>query len=447
MTDILAHISEKLLSYQQANPTVKRWVVAYSGGVDSTVLLHTIHQVNQQLSKPCAVVAVHINHQLSPSSSAWQYHCEQFSQTLNIDFYTQSVEVKNTGQGVEAAARYARYAIFESFLEEGDCLLLGQHQQDQAETLLLRLLRGAGVRGLSAMSSQRRLGDHDLLRPLLSVDKKVLVDYANENQLSWVEDESNIQDTYDRNFLRQHIFPRLQERWATVNQQLSDTTLRMQQADALLTEVAQDDFKTLYKREERWGTSIDFSKIATLSVARRNNVLRYWCEQYDFPVLEESHLEQIQQQFFVGSALLSSACVSWKGCELRQFNGRLYMMASLPIFSDSKKVMQWAVDTSLSMGAPGELEIKENREEGLLLPKLNYEVRWRQGGERCTPVGRQHSQTVKKLLQEYGLEAWLRDRIPLLYCDNELAAVGDLWVNKGFSPKAGQHAIRFSWKL
>lgn len=441
---ILAHLTEKL---SQIPSEVSRWVVAYSGGVDSTVLLHSLVTCNQQAQKPRPIIALHINHQLSPDADQWQQHTQASAAALGVEYYAQSVTVASSGKGLEAAARDLRYDFFESFLQAGDALLLGHHQQDQTETLLLRLFRGAGVRGLTAMPESRPVGSGVLIRPFLSLPKSTILDYAKTHQLSWVEDESNGDDYYARNFLRNRVLPSLRERWSAVDEQLTKTAGRMQEAQTLLDEVAEADMQQADLRAERTGFSVSYIAISQLSPARRNNCLRYWCGQQGFPVPDADQLTEIADQFFGRSSLLSSACVSWATVELRQFSGRLYLLPTLPQFFDAQTVVEWDGCSSISLGEAGSLNVCAEAERGIKLPLGTYQIRWRQGGERCTPAQRQHSQTVKKLLQEYALETWLRDRVPLIYSGDELVAVGDLWVNKGVDVTDDQPFVGIYWAL
>jgi tRNA(Ile)-lysidine synthase len=440
---ILAHITEKL---SQSAKSIKRWVVAYSGGIDSTVLLHAVVALNKQSSQPLPIVALHINHQLSSDADQWHQHCQQSAVGLGVEYVMQSVRIQSSGKGTEAAARDARYTVFNDFLQVGDGLLLGHHLQDQAETLLLRLFRGAGVRGLMAMPASRDIARGVLLRPLLAVAKADIQSYAQEHQLQWVEDESNAEDDYDRNFLRNRIFPSLRSRWSALDMQLFKTTQRMQESSALLTEVAAEDLLALDQQKARTGFSVDFKKLSRLSIARKNNLLRHWCECLAYPVPDADQLAQIEQQFFSRTAVLSSACVSWAEVELRQFAGRLYLLKALPRFDTQQAVVEWDGKTSLSLEEAGNLHVIAEGESGLLLTSQPYQIRWRQGGERCTPIHRQHSQTVKKLLQEFGLETWLRDRVPLIYSGEELVAVGDLWANKGYEADDSDGAVFMHWQ-
>jgi len=452
LNNILDHISKKLVEYQQDALTkdtpVNRWVVAYSGGVDSTVLLHTVVEANKLSPHPLPIVALHVNHQLSDDSDAWHYHCQSVATSLSVCFAAQTVDVVEKGKGIEMAARNARYRVFEDYLLEGDRLLQGHHQSDQAETVLLRLLRGAGVRGLSAIPEYRSLNKASLCRPLLMIPQVVITSYAIEQQLQWVEDESNNNSKYDRNFLRNEVIPLIKKRWSMLDSQLYKLTERMKQTEDLLCELAEQDMQQLDMKTARTGFSLSFKALSMLSYNRRNNLLRYWCDLCECSLPESDHLEQIDHQFFSRSALLSSACVTWSSVEFRYFSGRVYLMKKLPVFKNEDNAYPWDTMANLSLGSAGYLAIDPaSTEEGktLDLAAGDYQIRWRKGGERCTPVDRQHSQTVKKLLQEYNLEVWLRDRVPLIYKGDDLVAVGDLWINQGYEVASGSKAIRLSW--
>lgn len=460
---ILAHISQGLLQHVSQRdaqrvslPSITRWVVAYSGGVDSTVLLHAlVAAVKQSLLpfSPSSIVAVHINHQLSPQANQWQQHCQQVTARLGVEFYTEQVVVNSSGKGIEAAARDARYEVFERFLQPNDCLLLGHHQADQVETVLLRLLRGAGVKGLSAMPVSRVIGQATLLRPLLFIGQNAIVDYAQQQQLAWVDDESNQCDVYDRNFLRNQVLPLLAQRWPTMPQQLTKMAATMKQTDELLSDIAEEDLRAVDYQQARTGYCVNFSTFNHFSLARKNNLLRYWCEKVGYALPDVDQLAEIETQFFSRSALLSSACVSWGQYELRQFAGRLYLMESLPAFTPPEMI-EWDGVSEVDLQGAGCLSVVNNNVDHyqsdvssncIAIEQKPYHIRWRKGGERCTPSNRQHSQTVKKLLQEYALETWLRDRVPLIYDGDELVAVGDLWVNKGFDVEEDKPVACIKW--
>jgi len=423
--------------------------IGFSGGLDSTVLLHALCK----LQLPVAIRALHVNHQISPHANAWQMQCEAFCQSLNVTFVVEKVIVKNSGRGIEDAARTARYAVFQNYLSANDVLLTAHHADDQAETLLLRLMRGTGPRGLAAMAKTRALGDGILHRPLLHFSRAELEIYAHLHQLTWVEDESNSDTHYDRNFLRAQIMPLLQARWPQFKQKWQQTTELCAGNEALLVEIATQDLTAVQLREERLGSSISLMEFSSLSKVRQQNMLRYWLRIRGFTVPEQQHWQQLYQQ--LGNARADSEMdVSWGNVSLRSYQQRLY---ALPLdFFAQRPLLQ---TTTFSLH-----ESKENI--SLLWGYLQFDlvgadaglhriknltttlcVAYRHGGERCKPAGRHHSQTLKRLLQEYGVEPWLRDKIPLVYCGDELIAVGDLWVCAEFAAVPDEVGIKLTWQL
>ncbi len=430
-----------------------RLVVAFSGGLDSTVLLHLIAKANQTLASSREITALHINHQLSGYADAWEEHCQNIAEDLGVEFISETVEVQTDGKGVEAAARDARYRVFEQYVKQDDILLVAHHSNDQAETFMLRLMRGAGVLGLAAMREERCLNDKPdsgvLWRPLLNFSKEDLEAYAKEYDLSWVEDDSNSSLDFDRNFLRHEPIPALLSRWPQALKQFSTASSHLSEAQHLLDDLAIIDLQNIDERDERYGYSADYKLCAALTNPRIKNLLRYWCEQKGFATPSGDQLLQVESQFFSTSAQLSSAVVSWGNCECRQFNGRFYIMPSLKKFTAPDTDVLFSENNSLiiaDLGIAGRLVVN-----ACLLPNSisiqNLSIRWRKGGERCTPMGRAHSQTVKKLLQEYQLETWLRDRVPLIYYKDDLVAVGDLWVCKNEDALTEITPDTFSWQL
>ena len=220
--------------------------IGISGGIDSIVLLHWAIKNRSQLgNNGIELRAVHVNHQISSNSQKWQQHVEMVCAKWDVSLSVQSVTVDIIGQGLEQAARTARYKVFDQLLGEGDVLALAHHQEDQAETFLLRLLRGAGIHGLGAIPDNRPLGSANLWRPLLTIPKQLIIDYAKCNKLAWVEDESNRDIQYDRNFLRQKLLPLLRERWPQASKKIAQASEHAREAQALLDEYAAHDLKNL----------------------------------------------------------------------------------------------------------------------------------------------------------------------------------------------------------
>lgn len=449
VNSVMAFSPAALAAVLPKDDTIKRLWVGLSGGLDSMVLLHAL----AALRLPVPVLALHVNHQLSPHAAAWQTHCAEWCQVWHIPFFAAAVQVESRGRGLEDAARVARYQVYEEYVEENDLLLTAHHADDQLETVLLRLLRGAGPRGLAAMSRRRRLGKGEIFRPLLDFSRAELEAYARAHQLRWVEDESNLDVHYARNFLRHEIIPRLQQRWPRLQQRVQTTADLCADSEALVEVLAAEDLTRVDVRHERAGQSLDLTMLEQWSDARRHNLLRYWLRTQQFEMPERVHLAQFEQQLIAGRED-SVAAVTWGSLVLRRYRGRLYVepycaVENCALANQPFTLGPHSSEVVLSSGDRLLFEYRAQAlERGHLRAGLqNLSIRGRVGGERCQPEGRSHSQALKKLLQEYRLEPWWRDRLPLVYAGEQLVAVGDLWVCKGFAASPGQPGYRLDWRL
>ena len=437
-----------LKSTLPAEDSVKRFWIALSGGLDSMVLLHAMASL--KLSVP--VMALHVNHQISSNSDNWQQQCALFCETLQIPFYAEKVAVTHAGRGLEDAARGARYGVFERYLQLGDVLLTAHHADDQAETLLLRLMRGAGPRGLAAIAHQRELGAGQLCRPLLAFSRAELQAYAEAQNLTWVEDESNLNSHYDRNFLRHKAVPILRERWPQLSRRLQQTAELCAVNEGLLIELAAEDLAAADVRMERAGQSISLAALHQRSVARRHNLLRHWLREAELDLPEQSHLVQFQQQIMTGRAD-AEITLAWGNLTMHRYRERLYVLPRLNSVVQTQEPYDFVLSEAfgqIPLGQGGSLNfeyINQAKDMNCLQANLpDLSLRWREGGERCQPAGRTHSQTLKRLLQEYGLEPWWRAQLPLVFSGETLVAAGDLWVCKDFVAAPGQPGYRLAWQ-
>lgn len=417
-------------------------LVGYSGGLDSTLLLHLLCQ---QID-PSLITAVHINHGLSVDADHWQQSTASVCEKLGVNFYTQKVQVKTSGQGVEAAAREQRYAVFEELIKPGGILFLAHHADDQAETVLYRLLRGSGPKGLSAMSSCRPIGSGTLIRPFLSWSKSQLVEHAKQLKLKWIEDESNQDNSFDRNFLRNNILPVIAQRWPDYTQSLQKSAELCNHSEQLAVEVASCDLSDLEQREEHGGISIALEKFKTLPVLRQRNTLRHWSLNGESVLPGHKIIEEVLQSV-VDARDDSVPEVVWQSLCWTRYQGRLYLLRVQDKNFDRQLQMQWSMQGPLSLGGSSVLDFKKVTGCGLKADIGPIEVRYRQGGERCKPDDRTHSNSLKKLFQEYAVPPWWRDKIPLLYVENTLVAVADLWVCDGWSAATDELGLKIIWRV
>lgn len=420
MDRVAGVLQDKLPQLKRA----RKLYLAYSGGLDSTVLLFLL----KQNGVPCT--ALHINHQLSVNADSWQSQCEKQAKKWKIPIITCKVTVNKTGKGLEDAARLARYAVFERSLEKGDVLLTAHHADDQAETFLYRLMRGAGLTGLSGIKRERSLGRGRIVRPLLQLQREDIRHFALQNRLQWIEDESNANENFDRNYLRRQILPLLKARWPVAITQISNSVELIAKETDLLREYAEEDYQRCLPQKERQGESLSIAALLTYSLARRQNILRYWQWRLGYNAASSSQLNQLEELMRARSDAVPELITSnWS---FRRFAKRIYLLPTQEAREFNS--CEWHSAEALKLG------------DGSFLQQLEgeatvFRVSYRNGGERCRPLERDRSQTLKKLLQEYKLEPWWRDQVPLIYLGEELCAVGDLFVCE-----AGKN-YRFLWHL
>lgn len=400
-----------------------RWLLAFSGGLDSTVLLHLLHDYRRAHPEAPPLTAVHVNHNLQPGAAAWERHCERVCAALAVPLLLREVTVAADGRGIEAAAREARYEALAAVLEEGDVLFFAQHQDDQVETLLLRWLRGAGLRGLQGMPSLRPLGAGQLCRPLLAWPRAALEDYARQHRLQWIDDPSNADTGFDRNYLRHEVLPLLAQRWPGYRGSLVRSARQLGSAAAALEQ--------LLPTPPACATLLGDPGIPVASLLADPAgsswlVLQQWLLDLGLPAPPRAPALEFLRQLQAGGGTPELA---WSGQRLRRFGGGVYL---LPVGEavNGAQGNRLAPAVPLDLSGFGTLElIPADREAGIALgPGEFLTVRNRSGGERCQPLGRAHSQRLKKLLQEAGVPPWWRDRLPLLYWNDELVAVADLWL-------------------
>ena len=409
------------------------WKVAFSGGLDSTVLLHLLARLRERQALP-PISAVHVHHGLQAVADAWVEHCRAQCAALNIPLVVRHVQVA-TGASVERAAREARYGVFAEALAAGEVLLMAQHRDDQAETLLLRLLRGAGVRGLAAMPASRPLASGILLRPLLGVARAELEAWARAQGLSWIEDPSNDDTALARNFLRHEILPRLTQCWPAASAVLARDAEQLAEADALLGELAALDLKaarTPVRPDWLALPSLELAPLLALSEARQRNALREWLRP--LTLLPE-------REHWAGWRDLRDAAVDaaprWclDGGVLRRAGGRLWWLSGDWLRASVEAVVDWR-EPARPLALPGNGQVRLAGP----VPEGRLQIRYRQGGEVLDLAGRGH-RDLKRLLQESALPAFLRGRLPLLYAGEALVAVANL-------PQlqvAGAAALQLHW--
>lgn len=409
---------DALVSWLATQPDLTRLLVAYSGGRDSHVLLHRLAS-DPRIGQRYQLHAVHIHHGLQSAASAWAEHCAQVCQTLGVKFGCLAVDARpRPGESLEAAARTRRYQALAALLDAHSAVLTAHHQSDQAETVLLALLRGSGPRGLAAMPMRRALGRGWLLRPLLYCHATELSQYAQQHALEWIDDPSNTEMRHQRNVLRHQIMPQLHTHWPSMETTLSRVAAHAAEASGLLDELAASDLARLQSADH----SLALQPLQQLSPGRQRNVLRHWLHSHGLPTPSTQQLHQVVSSLMT-AAVDRQPCVRWPGVVLRRYQQRLYALTPASPLPDEP--IPWP-DPYQPLRLPNGdcVQLISQVGQGLHPQALtNVHIRQRHGGERFHPHGRSHSQSLKKLLQEAHLPPWERQRLPLLYCGQCLAAV------------------------
>ncbi|POY53358.1 tRNA(Ile)-lysidine synthetase [Pectobacterium versatile] len=400
-------------------------LLAYSGGLDSSVLLHLLVVLRQRSGLP--IRAAYIHHGLNPLADSWAEHCCQQCERWQVPFASLPVKVEAQNGGIEAAARTARYQALQAHLQEGEALLTAQHLDDQSETFLLALKRGSGPAGLSAMAAQSMLGHHRLVRPLLGISRLQLEAYAQRHQLGWIEDDSNQDERFDRNFLRRQILPRLTQRWPHFPSAVARSAQLCAEQEQLLDELLEESLQALCQPDG----ALSIDGLAPLSPVRRFALLRRWLAQQGATMPAREQLQRLWDEVAT-SRQDAEPVLQLNQMQIRRFRQYLYLLPLMPSLKD--RIIPWQ-SPSCSLSLPDNLGT-------LLLADSGVAIRAPENGEAVSIrfstsgtvhiVGRAHGRQIKKLWQELNVPPWWRDRTPLVFYNEQLiAAVGRFVTREG----------------
>ena len=429
-------VKRLLAALERQAPAPERYVIAFSGGLDSSVLLHALAGSRKRHGK--ALLAVHVDHGLQADSVRWRETCAQKAEALGVDFRAEVVELDpDTPGGLEAAAREARYAALAGHVGDGDWLLTAHHQDDQAETLLINLLRGSGPAGLAGIGAIRPFASGWLVRPLLDTPRAALEAHAASADLGWLDDPSNSDPRFDRNYLRHEILPRLNARWPGVAARLARSAALAGDAASLLEQLAAIDLETVGETVGR----LSLTSLSGLDRSRQRNVLRSAIRRAGLPAPGAAPLAAVLDEL-VAARDDAQPLVRWPGGVARRYRDRLYLDAAGES-GESGQVPAAPLDFSpdtveLGFGL-GFLARVPDAPQGLSDEVLGrrLDIRFRRGGESIRPLGQARTRRLKTLLQEAGVVPWMRQRLPLVYADGELVAVADLWLAASASSAPG----------
>lgn len=430
--------------FQHQPQPVYRVLIAFSGGIDSTVLLHVLLAMQRKLQAKADAAyqlqlsAMHVHHGLSPNADAWADHCVRVCAQWGVPLQLRHVLVdKQSGLGVEAAARNARYIALLGVAADFVCL--AHHQHDQAETLLLQLARGAGVKGLSAMAAMD--GEKRLLRPLLEVSRQEIEQYAQQHALQWVEDESNQNPDFDRNFMRQSVLPVLASQYPGIDKTLARTAQHMADAHQLLTELAQMDAGESNSAPNTQGT-LPLEALRALSEARAKNALRWWLDSHGLRMPNAETLNQVLQQLLYARADAAVRVKVGAGYSVRRYAHFAYVVAEVDMEPFQR---WWQGESVLILNAQYRLRFEHATGQGIALQTLgntSLQISSRRGGERFKPEHGRPSRTIQHILQAHTIPPWQRTYYPLVFAGDTLVCIPNIGVDVSMAAQTNEPGLR-----
>lgn len=415
-------------------------LLALSGGLDSTVLLHLLSRSKQLIS--FNLNALHVNHGLSPNADVWAKFCLEQCAALNVPMQLVHVEVDTSDNtGIEAAARKLRYeALFNEQLNgaKPDFIVTAHHQDDQAETLLLQLLRGAGVKGLASMAlidTSRRL-----FRPLLNVSRAQLLDYAQQNGLSWCEDESNHNTHYERNFVRHELLPLIESRHQSIKSVLARTASHMAEANAMLDALAKIDATNLIDQDD----SLNLIGLSLLDALRAKNVVRWWLAKNNLMMPSGSHLTQIMQQLLTAKQD-ANISIALQHLTLKRYLQRAYLVK---LKQAQTFDVEWSGQAQLNLPNGTTLYFQRVLGQGFVFKsnQLTLQISNIAGQRHFKPQLNRPSKTLKHLLQEANIPPWQRDCLPLIFWQGNLVIVPKVGVSHDYLAKENEVGLVVEWQ-
>ena len=438
---IIAAFFAPRLSRPAASSAPPRLCVGLSGGRDSVVLLHALHRLRSSGAYPFALSALHVNHGISANADDWAAFCSEWCARCALPLSIVRVQVaQGSGEGLEAAARRARHAAFSDC--DVDFLALAHHRDDQAETVLLNLLRGAGIAGAAGMLAERTQGSGPaLVRPLLDVPRALIEDYASAQSLCWIDDESNDDTHFRRNYLRHEVMPRLAAKFPGAPQSLVRAASHFAEGAQLLDELAAIDRAALTSPSGR----IELAGFNALSPARARNLLRYAWLAAGFRAPDTRWIDEALRQL-ANADSLSEICVATVDGELHVYRGELHLIGHPPDLSPT--VISWSGEPELPW-VGGRILFVPGTGSGIDRRQLQggeVTLRPRLGGERLRPDAKRPRRSLRKLCQDAAIPPWERSRLPLLWVAGTLAWVGGVGVDAAFACALGEAGVLPVWE-
>ena len=427
-------VDKAFVSLLESHKKIKSMTVALSGGVDSVVLLHLLHQL--QKTHHYTLKASHVHHGLSKNADKWVKFCEKLCTKLSVPLDVHYIKLpQKKSLGIEGEARRLRY---EKLLQsKTDLVVLAHHEDDQAETFLLQLIRGAGIKGLSSMAhfdDSRRLW-----RPLLNTSRTDIESYAKKHQLKWIEDESNQNIDFDRNFIRSKVLPILKNRFSHIIKVISRSTSHLAEAQYLLDDLAKIDLKS-YLKSNNYKHKLQVKTLEKLSNARAKNILRYWLEVNDQLMPSKDLLDELLRQVLTAKKDAELKIQLSKDFEIRRYKDEIYIAEKNQKGQKNYEII-WKGESEILLPNGAQLNFKKVKGRGInfkFLDNQKLKIRNRQGGESFKPDSKRPTKKIKQLLQESDLPPWEREFLPLIFIGGELASVPNFGIDIKFQTKPNE---------
>ena len=421
----------------------KRIGIALSGGLDSSVLLNVM--ANEPMLKD-RITALHVNHNINTDADRWEEFCSEQSRKLGIPF--QSLKLNKTDNPSEDYLRSKRQEFFRQWGGDQDLIVTAHHLDDQVETILFRIFRGTGIKGIKGINQFSTIDGVNFFRPFLDIKKHDLKEYALKNNIPWVEDDSNEESNFSRNKIRNLILPGIRETWSSIDKAMIKLSKDADKSKQILDEIAQDDYLSTFSTHGL----IKLARINALSKPRKENLIYYWLVNINGLKANFAQIDQIYT--YLDRELVGPASFHFKTIEGESGVQIIINSKEIRIMKDDHKTklpkdlnLEWNLKDNIKISS-GELSVVESLGKGLSARYLKEGaiIRARVGGERCKPYGRKKSQKIKNLFQEYDIPDWKREQIPLIYINDKIAAVGDLWVCEDFHTPAAEKGLSIVWK-
>ena len=429
----------ELITNEIASLDVTKFTIALSGGVDSMVLLDLLSKAKRSSD---VIKAIHINHNLHESSKEWVNFVKDACKKYKLPLIIESINPKQEGFGLEAEAREQRYKKFKEIILDNECLLTAHHLDDQIETMLFRIFRGTGLDGLRSIRKKAKFGKGLLFRPLINIPREAIEQYAKLNDIKWIEDPSNKNIDFDRNYLRNNIVPSIKKRWPNAQKTITRLSSLAENNQKLLHELAKEDIGEIEKFNV-----LDIGILSNKSSLRINNIFRFLILKNKMGIPSLKVLENGIETLI--NAKSDSPIITWDGFSIRRYKNTLYFFnPDLKQDEIRPLKMKWFIDQTINLGGNrGSIQARFIKGEGIALNKCpkSLEIKYRKGGEQIKPSGHKITKSLKNLFQENNVLPWVRDQIPLFYLDEELISVGDLWFNQDYRAKEQEEGFLISW--